>query len=56
MDSKEYFEFSEANRLIAQYKRMVIFGATYHPFAQNLENGVASNIKIAVINDEAGTA
>ena len=56
LDSKEYFEFSEANRLIAQYKRMVIFGATYHPFAQNLENGVASNIKIAVINDEAGTA
>lgn len=55
LDSEEYYEFSEANRLIAQYKRMVIYGATYHPYAQNLKNGVASKIKIAVINDEAGT-
>lgn len=41
----------EAKRLIAQIKRSVIFGATIHPFAQGLANGVAENIKVAVIND-----
>ena len=46
-----YEEFSEANRLIAQIKRSVAFGATYHPFAQNQPNGVASEIDIAVISD-----
>jgi hypothetical protein len=42
---------AEAQRLIAQIKRSVIFGATIHPFAQGLANGVAENIKVAVIND-----
>jgi hypothetical protein len=49
-----YTEFSEANRLIAQIKRSVAFGATYHPFIQNLENGVAPEIRIAVIEDIPG--
>ena len=49
-----YEEFSEANRLIAQIKRSVAFGATYHPYIQNLENGVASYIRIAVIEDIKG--
>jgi hypothetical protein len=42
---------TESGRLIAQIKRSVIFGATIHPFAQGLANGVAENIKVAVIND-----
>ena len=46
-----YEEFSEANRLIAQIKRSVAFGATYHPFAQNKNNGVTSEIDIAVMED-----
>lgn len=41
----------EAKRLIAQIKRSVIFGATIHPFAQGMNNGVASEIKVAVIDD-----
>lgn len=49
-----YEEFSEANRLIAQIKRSVAFGATYHPFAQNQLNGVTSIIDIAVIDDMKG--
>lgn len=56
-DTEEYYEFSEANRLIAQIKRSVIFGATIHPFAQNVydddgvNRGVAERINIAVIED-----
>ena len=50
-----YEEFSEANRLIAQIKRSVAFGATYHPYIQNLANGVAPEIRIAVIEDIPGT-
>lgn len=46
-----YEEFSEANRLIAQIKRSVAFGATYHPFAQNQLNGVSDEIQIAVMDD-----
>lgn len=49
-----YEEFSEANRLIAQIKRSVAFGATYHPFIQNKDNGVAPEIRIAVIEDIPG--
>jgi hypothetical protein len=49
-----YEEFSEANRLIAQIKRSVAFGATYHPFAQNQLDGVASEIDIAIMNDMPG--
>ena len=50
----EYFEKSEANRLIAQNKRAVIMGATYHPFLQGTKYGVASEINIAVIKDMPG--
>ncbi len=55
LNSDKYYEFSEANRLIAQNKRAVILGATHHPFLQNVKNGVAEKIKIAVINDDIGT-
>lgn len=51
---EDYYEFSEANRLIAQNKRAVILGATHHPFLQGLDNGVAENIRIAVVKDIAG--
>lgn len=54
LDSAEYYEFSEANRLIAQNKRAVIMGATYHPFLQGLKYGTASTINIATINDMQG--
>jgi len=50
-----YEEFSEANRLIAQIKRSVAFGATWHPYTQNLLNGVAPIINIAVMNDVQGS-
>ena len=30
---------------------MVIYGATHHPFAQGLKNGVAEKVKMAVIAD-----
>ena len=49
-----YEEFSEANRLIAQIKRSVAFGATWHPYLQGLNNGVASEIKVAVVEDMKG--
>lgn len=55
LDSDKYFEESVANRLVSQYKRMVIYGASYHPFAQGLKNGVAEEIKIAVIKDVPGS-
>ena len=54
-DSDDYYEFSEANRLIAQNKRAVIYGATVHPFLQGLKYGVADNINIAVVSDIPGT-
>ena len=50
----EYFEKSEANRLIAQNKRAVIMGATYHPFLQGTKYGVASEINLAVMEDMPG--
>lgn len=53
-ESEDYYEFSEANRLIAQNKRAVIYGATHHPFLQGMKYGVAENINIAVINDISG--
>lgn len=51
----DYFEFSEANRLIAQNKRAVIYGATVHPFLQGMKYGVAETINISVISDIPGT-
>lgn len=50
----DYFTFSEANRLIAQNKRATIYGATTHPFLQNLKNGVSERIKVAAIKDIKG--
>lgn len=49
-----FFTYSEASRLIAQDKRAVIMGATFHPLTQGKRDGVSSNIRIAVINDEKG--
>lgn len=40
---------TESQRLIAQIKRSVIFGATQHSFAQGLANGVADEIKMAIM-------
>lgn len=51
LEEGTYEEFSEANRLIAQIKRSVAFGATYHPFAQSKLNGVSDEIEIAVVDD-----
>ena len=42
---------SESGRLVAQIKRSVIYGATMHSFAQGLNNGVASEVKIACMPD-----
>lgn len=49
--AKEYNRYAMASRWIAQVKRMVIYGATYHSYAQGLKNGVASEVKMAVISD-----
>ena len=52
-----YEEFSEANRLVNQIKRSVIYGSTIHQFGQGVkdndgyENGVTEKIKVAYIND-----
>lgn len=40
-----------ASRWIAQIKRMVIYGATYHNYAQGLKYGVPEEIEIAIIDD-----
>lgn len=40
---------TESQRLIAQIKRSVIFGATQHSFTQGLANGVADEIKMAIM-------
>lgn len=42
---------SLASRWIAQTKRLVIAGATYHSYAQGLKYGVSDEINIAVIDD-----
>ena len=42
---------SFASRWIGQVKRMVIYGATYHSYAQGLQYGVPEKIKAAVIED-----
>lgn len=46
-----YLEHSFASRWISQVKRMVIYGATHHSFAQGLKNGVAPKVKMAVVGD-----
>lgn len=42
---------SFASRWIGQVKRMVIYGATYHSYAQGLDDGVSEFVKTAVIED-----
>lgn len=49
--AEDYVNHSFATRWISQVKRMVIYGATHHPFAQGLKNGVAEKVKMAVIAD-----
>lgn len=49
--TKGYLEHSFASRWISQVKRMVIYGATHHSFAQGLKNGVAPTVKMAVVGD-----
>lgn len=48
----DYVTHAWASRWIAQVKRMVIMGATYHPYAQDLKYGVAQTVKMAVMPDE----
>lgn len=40
-----------ASRYISQIKRMVIYGATTHTYAQGLDNGVKSTVNVAVMED-----
>lgn len=49
--SENYLTHSLAARWIAQVKRMVIYGATYHSYAQGLKNGVPERVKMAVMPD-----
>lgn len=53
-DESEYEEFGEAGRLIAQDKRNVIPGASMHTFLQGLQDGVAENIRVAIMSDIPG--
>lgn len=50
--TENYYRFSEANRLSAQNKRNVIFGATHHSFLSDVDYGVNSEIKISVLSDD----
>ena len=50
-NAKNYLQHSLAARWIAQVKRMVIYGATYHSYAQGLKYGVPERVKMAVIDD-----
>lgn len=60
LDEGTYLEYSEANRLVNQIKRSVIFGSTVHLFGQGIVDdrgyscGVTSNIDIAIIDDAEG--
>jgi hypothetical protein len=60
VDEESYLEYSEANRLVNQIKRSVIFGSTIHSFGQGIlddrgyECGVTPNIDIAIIADADG--
>lgn len=48
--NEDYYDHSEASRLLASYKRTVIAGATTHLFMPT-KYGVASNIEFAVMED-----
>lgn len=47
----DYYTFGFASRWTSQVKRMVIWGATYHSYAQNLKYGVPANARMAVMED-----
>lgn len=49
--AENYLQHSLAARWISQVKRMVIYGATYHSYAQGLKNGVPERVKMAVMPD-----
>lgn len=50
-DAENYLIHCYSSRWTSQIKRMVIGGATYHPLAQGLKNGVLERVKMAVISD-----
>lgn len=49
--AENYLQHSLAARWISQVKRMVIYGATYHSYAQGLKYGVPERVKMAVMPD-----
>lgn len=49
--NREYFIRDHANRLLAQYKRMVAMQATIHNYYQGALEGPASEVNVAVIED-----
>lgn len=49
--SENYLQHLLAARWISQVKRMVIYGATYHSYAQGLKDGVPERVKMAVMPD-----
>ena len=49
--AENYLQHSLAARWISQVKRMVIYGATYHSYAQGLKEGVPERVKMAVMPD-----
>ena len=50
----EYLKKDHAKRLVAQYKRMVIQQATFHPLMQNTRTGVPDTYNIANYEDRKG--
>ena len=42
---------ASASRYVSQIKRMVIYGATTHTYAQGLKDGVPKKVKVACIED-----
>lgn len=48
---EEWLTHSMASRWVSQVKRMVIYGATYHSYAQGLKYGVPETVKLAVMPD-----
>lgn len=51
VNADNYNQHSLASRWISQVKRMVIYGATYHSYAQGLKYGVKERVKMAVMPD-----
>jgi hypothetical protein len=51
ISKEEAIQKINALRTIAMSKRMVIFGATIHPFIQSKIDGIPNNYNIAVVDD-----